>query len=535
MTAAALGAPRRRSAWWLGALTVTATVPMLLSPACDRQEQGEAPRPNVILLTVDTLRADRLGAYGYAQARTPVLDELAARGTVFLQATTPFPRTTPALASLMTGLWPQHHGSREVSQAMLPVESLSTLLERRGYFTVGVTANNVVGKEQGFGRGFDKFAVARKPEGRLGSRVTERSLELVARRRRKPLFLWAHYLDPHFPYRPPSSWEGQPEAPRCREAGDEAATGPLAMGAVQANQGGRAAAALLDCSLLYDEEIAYTDFEIGRLLAGLEELGLLAGAIVVVTSDHGENLGEEGLYYEHGPSLHDASLRVPLIFVGPGIVARRDAGVARLEDVAPTLLALLGVERAEWPRMDGVDLSPRLAGDAESGPRASVAEGGSALHHQIHSFLRSGRRDGLACTNGPRLSLCGGPGEEPGLFEPAIDPQLSVDLSGSYLQERRRLEEVASRWAVEQARQRAVRIPGFKLVERPTPEGGYRRTLYDLGADPGESVDASADFPEVRAELDRLLDAWTSALPEAASHERSAEELESLRALGYLQ
>ena len=529
------GVPPRVPARRLAAAVALA----LASAACSgggSRGAAEGPRPDLLLITVDTLRADRVGAYGYEPARTPVIDGLAARGTVFLQATTPFPRTTPALASLMTGLWPQHHGSREVAQPMRPVESLATLLRRRGYHTVGVTANGVVGTEQRFDRGFAEFFVARDAAGRLGGTVTDRSLAFAAEAVGRPLFLWAHYLDPHFPYLPPDSWSGQPGAARCREVAEDAVSGPLAMGALQADAGGRAAAALADCSRLYDEEIAYTDAQIGRLLAGLAELGRGPDdGFVVLAADHGENLGEEDLFYEHGPSLHDASLRVPLILVGPGVGARRDDGIARLEDVAPTLLRLLGVPREEWPRMDGVDLTPRLAGEVAAAPRVAVAEGGSALHHQLHAFLRSGRADGVHCVNVERWALCERSDGRPGLYDPVADPELAVDLSDRLPRERRRLEAIAARWPVEGARHRAVRIPGYKLVERPAPDGTYRRELYDLRSDAGELVDASARLPEVRAELDRLLDAWTRGLPEAGAAERTAEELEALRSLGYVQ
>lgn len=494
--------------------------------------------PNLILITIDTLRADRVGAYGYAPARTPVLDALAARGVRFDSATTPLPRTTPALATVMTGLWPHHHGSREVSQPMRVDDTLPALLRRRGYLTVGITANETAGREQGFGHGFAVFRQAEDASKATGSVTTERALALAPRRAGRPLFLWVHYLDPHFPYEPPADWSPQPAAPRCRELVAMAKRGSVGMGFVQSNLDGRSARALEECGQLYDAEIAVTDAEIGRLLDGLAQRDLLEGAVVVITADHGENLGEEGLFFEHGPSLADASLRVPLIVTGPGIEAGVDPAVFRLEDLMPTLLGRLGVPESAWPEMDGQDLSRRLGGERRNRdrrPLVALAESGSALHFQNRSFLRSGRVGATQCVNGPRLSLCRRPEGETGLYDLRLDPALDHDLSARYPDRRWLLEQAARRWGPEQARQRCARDERFKLVERPRLEGGYERSLYDLDAAAGEDLDVAERYPEALERLGALLDAWTAELPAFVPEPRSAGELESLRTLGYVE
>lgn len=518
--------------WATGSLA--ALVVLLAGLGGCRREPG----PNVVLITVDTLRADRIGAYGYERARTPHLDALAARGLRFDSATTPLPRTTPALASLLTGLWPHHHGSREVSQPMEVEDTLPVLLRRYGYRTIGVTANGTAGREQGFARGFGAFRQADEVAAASGEVTTARALELIPTRPSGPLFLWVHYLDPHFPYEPPAEWGPQPAAPRCRELIAAARQNRVAMGSVQGNVRGRSAVALDDCGRLYDEEIAFTDHQIGRLLGALGERGLLADTMVIVTADHGENLGEERLFFEHGPSLHDASLRVPLIVAGPGVAPGVDDGVIRLEDVMPTLLARLEIDREEWPSMDGRDQSARLRGGQPPARRrltVSVAESGGALHYQNRSFLRSGRRGETQCINGPRLSLCWRNESTAGLYDLRRDPVLANDLSARFPERRRVLESAALDWGAEQARQRSVRNERFKLLERPRLEGGYSRSLYDLRAESREVIDVAERHPEVVEELGALLDAWTAGLPEFVPPERSSEQLDLLRALGYVE
>jgi arylsulfatase A-like enzyme len=496
-------------------------------------------RPDLLLITIDTLRADRVGAYGYPQARTPVLDGLAADGVVFLQATTPFPRTTPGLASLLTGLEPSHHGSREVAQPMSrEVTTLGQILQRQGYATVGASANGAAGEHQGLDRGFDRFLRYADLLPPVAPVVTERTLAAVAEvSAEKPLFLWVHYIDPHFPYRPPPEFAAADQAPHCRALQARLARDPWGIAEVQQNWQGVAAAVRDECSELYDAEIAATDFSIGQLLAGLQRLRPGRQALTVLTADHGENLGEDGLFFEHGPSVHDAGLRVPLILSGPGIPRRRDQRGARLQDVLPTLLSLLRLPAAERPAIDGEDLSPRLRPLAWSPFGApdppTFAESGSALLPNVFNRVHSGRTHELNCLNAPRFSLCGRPGEEPGLFEPAVDSKLEQDLSASYPVEKAALMAARQIWPPEQARQRALREGRFKLVEVPLWRGGYRRALYDLAADPGETQDIKHLFGAQYQRLSRRLEAWTAQLPTAALGERSPEQLEALRSLGY--
>jgi arylsulfatase len=510
-----------------------------------------APRPaarrdrDVVLITVDTLRADRVGAYGWQGARTPHMDGLARAGTTFLQATTPFPRTTPALASLLTGLWPHHHGSREVGAPMQARPTLAESLSRRGYATLAVSANGAAGPAQRLDLGFARFVDRAALGSDRAELVSERALALLREvPRARPVLLWVHYVDPHFPYEPPAAFRDGARGEACRALAGEMRSRRVRLAHVHNDRDAVASRVLDDCLAAYDGEVAYTDAEIGRLLEGLRALGRYDQALVVLTADHGENMGEDGLYYEHGPSVHDSSLRVPLIVVGAGPPGRVDRGVARLEDVMPTLLSLLGEPAAAWPAMDGVDLSRRLQERPPFGAAASataLAEAGSDLFVESHQQVRSGRPRGMCCLNAPRFSLCEKPDWDwPRLFDRSSDPGLRRDVSGSHRREKRELMRARRLWPVGEARQRTARTAEYKLVERPRWQGGYQRSLYALAADPGEARDLSGARPDVVELLARALDPWAAQVA-ASARERGEPpseppaEQEQLRALGYVQ
>lgn len=490
--------------------------------------------PDILLVTVDTLRADAVGAYGSASARTPNVDRLARRGTVFLQATTPFPRTTPGIASLMTGLWPLHHGSREVGQGMREVATLASTLRAAGYETRGVTANAAAGRSQNLHLGFARFVDAPELPGYRAENTTARALELLADAPRdKPLLFWVHYVDPHFPYEPPGGFPDQPRGKLCHRLNARRVHKEISIGQLHNDWQGLASAALEDCRGLYDAEIAYVDGQIGRLFEGWEQ-ARGRGAVVLFTSDHGENLGEDGVFYEHGPSVHDAGLRVPLIVAGAGPAGRLDRGVARLEDVMPTLLSLARVPRERWPAMDGEDLGPRVRGARQQvGPAAAYAESGSELLPESYRRLRSGARQREHCVNDGRFSWCEGGGRPVALYDHVEDPQRQHDVAVLHPDVVARLRAAAERWPLEETRERTVRTTRFKLVALPRPEG-YATRLYDLLADPGETRDVSEAHPATVASLRKALEAWASGITASAGVTHTPEQLEALRALGYI-
>lgn len=511
------------------------------APAADTAAgtAGELLGRDLILVTVDTLRADAVGAYAEVPADdspTPVADELARRGVVFTQATTPFPRTTPALASLLSGRSPKHHGSREVGQPVAEyVPFLSQVLADEGYLGVAVTGNRAAAGHQGFDRGFDAFELVPgdKPTADEITDAALGALEEVPSDR--PLFLWVHYVDPHMPYGPlgPASDDSCAEAMAVYE--DQPSR-------VFADREGLGRRSLGDCRQRYLGEVRRSDTQIGRLFGALREMGRPPEeSLVVFTSDHGENQGEDGLFYEHGPSLHDASLRVPLIVAAPGLKSRVDDRPIRLEDLPPTLLTLLGVEPENRPPMEGQDLANRLwSGSQGEEPVVSVAESGSALHPSYYEALVSGRAGETYCAHDGRWSLCAtvGKGEEAttwGLYDHEADPLLETDVAAGNPDKARDLRRQLSTWPPETARLRSARDDRFKLVEIPQREGGRRRALYDLENDPAESRDVSAEHPEVMERLGRVLDAYVADLPVPGETLRDDEELEALRALGYVE
>ncbi len=523
---------------------------------------------NLLVISVDTLRADAVGAAGNAEARTPNIDRLAAEGTYFTSALAPMPRTTPALASLLTGLWPQHHGSRDVGDPVGEVTTLAEVLAAHGYATLAMSTNDSAGPKQGLDRGFDHFATYSQlvethgdglyrdltdiPPDQLGwaSASGARALELIDRAPAgEPYFLWVFYFDPHFLYRPPSPWQDGIEAEACWRLYEHFGEHRQLAGQVFSDVGGVASAALAACRRLYDAEVAYTDHEIGRLLSALDERGRLDDTVIVFVADHGENFGEGGLFFEHGDNVHDAGLRVPLIFSGPGIEAgKRDAGAVSLVDLMPTALSLLGLPVPDG--LDGCDLSPRLrpGGAAERGDlrnsacappgrRVVFAESATAVWNEAVEHVTTGRTWWRVCVNGPRFALCEVPNEAPGvylLYDHVADPALSEDVAAEHPEAVAALLQAWQSWPPESARQRVAQTADFKLVETPRLEGGYGARLYHLPSDPRESADVSAEYPDVFQHLRATLAEWTADLPDPPERLADPELERVLRTLGYI-
>ena len=468
--------------------------------------------PDVVIVTVDTLRQDRLGFAGHTGATTPALDALAAGGRVFRQATTPIPRTTPALASLLTGRSPHHHGSREVGAPIdADVPMLAEQLRSAGWFTAAISAMRVAGPDQGLNRGFESFEVMHDAP----------AADVVGRARRhlstsRPVLLWVHLADPHFPYTPHG---GDSPCARLVSVGEE-----IGRAAIFSDRDGRASAALPDCRLRYDEEIARVDRAIGELIGALESRS--RDRVVIFTADHGENQGERGLYYEHGPNLDDASLRVPFVVSGRGVVPGHDDGVLTLTDVMPALLASLGLPPPA--DLDGEDVSARFAGAAPDPEGRRFAESGSALQVRLFGALVSGRKSRW-CVNDPPFSLCGRRTRRPTLHRHDVDPGLNTDVSDAHPDVRARLVEAAAHWPPETARERTVRTPRFSLVARPALDGTYRTVLTDRTT----GQDVTEDRPDVARTLTAELAAWGAPAPAAPA--RDADAVEALRALGYVE
>jgi arylsulfatase A-like enzyme/Flp pilus assembly protein TadD len=342
---------------WSPRVLGIALMACVMCVACNDTRRGAdavrgAEPPNLLLVTLDTVRADHLGAYGHAPAHTPQLDALAARGVIFEQAFTPAPMTLPAHATLLTGLEPREHGARVngVHRLAGGVPTLAEHLRAQGYRTGAFIGAFVLDSTFGLDRGFDVYdddlSDAYDQEiaealsvYRAGDHVVDAALTWLgdgaaggegepAPPTATPFFAWIHLYDAHYPW----------------HAHDELAGTPL--------EGVES----------YDAEIAFTDLQVGRLLAFLDERGLAEHTVVVAVADHGEGLGDHR-EIEHAYLLNEEVLRVPWIVAGPGVGAGlRVEALVSLRDFVPTALAVLGLEAAPAP--SGRSLALALRGEA---------------------------------------------------------------------------------------------------------------------------------------------------------------------------
>ncbi len=293
------------------------------------------PSYNVLLITLDTTRADHLGCYGYGPAKTPHLDGLAREGVRFARAYCPAPLTLPSHCSILSGLYPVTHGVRNNGHDLpLGIKMLAEILKGHGYMTSAFVSSFSVDSRFGIGRDFDVYDDTFQSQLPLKSPNAERQAEetfaLFSRwlenNWQSKFFAWVHYFDPHLPYNPPS--------PYREEFGDR----------------------------LYDGEIAYMDHYVGAVLERLKEKGIIEKTIIVVAGDHGEGLGDK-VEIGHGIFLYEETLRVPLILYNQKIFPRSQVieSVVRLVDVAPTVLEIIGL-KDEAAGMQGQSLIAWLRG-----------------------------------------------------------------------------------------------------------------------------------------------------------------------------
>ena len=314
----------RRGAWLAGVVALG-----LVAAACSRppaDERAPAARPDLLLVTIDALRADRVGT-----GLTPALDELAASGLSFEQAYTVAPLTRPAHASLMSGVLPPEHEVRlDTDRLARRQPTLARLARDAGYETAAFVSSHVLDRASGLSAGFttyddrvlrDWVATAAPAGERPAAEVADRVIDWLKARpapaTHRPLFVWVHFNDPNAPYETPPAVDVDSQA----EA--------------------------------YDREVAFVDAQLRRVLDAVRRVGRETRMFVVVAADHGESLGDHG-ERTHGLSLYESAVRVPLILAGPGVPAGTSSATVSLIDVAPTILARLRVSPA--PSMRGRDL-----------------------------------------------------------------------------------------------------------------------------------------------------------------------------------
>ncbi|MFA6049049.1 MAG: sulfatase [Candidatus Micrarchaeia archaeon] len=400
---------------------------------------ASAGAPNIVLISMDTLRADHVGAYGYFRNTTPNIDLLAGRGALFENAIAQAPWTLPSHASIFTSLDPDVHGSNRVIDPAKPVgisENLSTVaeeLKKNGYATAGFASFNILGFT-GFERGFGKYAVlqGQKTGREWRGGVSERAISWLEQNNRTPFFLFLHYFTPHAPYAPPEEFRefADPQYSGKFAGKKEITPADMALLAKDA-QNGEGGAAKQDTGYaiaLYDGEIKHADSQAGSVLAWLEENGLLENTLIAVLSDHGEAFLEHG-QTGHGNSAYDEEIKVPLVIAGPKVpVGARVTAQARLIDVAPTLLDAAGI--AIPKQFQGRSLLPAARGEKQT---ETAAYSETRLRHNVRA-VRTGSSKTI-------LNL------------PPAGPQAAATSGGEYYE------------------------------------------YYDLEADPGEKQNLSAQFP----------------------------------------
>src|SRR6478672_5183218 len=273
--------------------------------------------PNVVVITIDTLRADHVGCYGYKQIRTPNIDALAGDGARFERAYTAVPVTLPSHTVMFTGTYPMRSGMHDFAANKLGAgqPTLASVLKEHGYTTGAVIGSAVLDSRFGLNRGFDfyydHFDFNRLQESNLeemerpGNVVADQTLEWLGKNYQKQFFLWMHFYDPHHPYQPP-----EPFAAEYRDRP-------------------------------YDGEIAFADSQVGRLITFLKEKGLYTNTLIVLSGDHGESLGEHG-EKTHGFFIYNATLHVPFMIHLPGTASPRTVpDLISLADLMPTVLQTL--------------------------------------------------------------------------------------------------------------------------------------------------------------------------------------------------
>jgi arylsulfatase A-like enzyme len=437
----------------------------------------EVTRPrNVILIGIDTLRYDHtslLGPDAHGRSLTPRLARLAARGTVFQSAISQSCWTMPAFASILTGRYPQQHQATALFGRLRNGEvTLAEVLREAGYATGAVVSHLYVDADHGFSQGFSDFNQdnALGPRAVSSAGVTDGALTFLRDHRRGPFFLFLHYFDPHYEYRHHEGWSfSSAYSGWLRHEGVDFDNLEQKRHLLDADD--------LDYLRdLYDEEIAYTDGEIGRLLDGLEHDGLLDDTAIVVVGDHGEEFMERG-WMGHSTTLYDDLIHVPMLMVLPGApVARKTVPeTVETKSIFPTLLGYLGVRYrgAEPP----AGLLPLLSAPPATDPRGDAARAAFSSVWVTDAPLSSGKRVRLL----------------------------------------------------------SVRTDDWKLIFDETRQRSF---LYDVRSDPGETRDVAADKPEVAAVLLDRLNRWWAETGgrdvDAAPSEASPDMRDRLKSLGYL-
>lgn len=489
-----MAGPEKRSAMIFRHLVHSLVVILGALPAlgCTR---APCEGSNVVLVVVDTLRADHLTPYGYTEGSTPELKRFASKGVVFENVVSQASFTMASMGTMFTSTYPHHHGAgRHPSLLVADNKTMAEAFQAQGYRTAAFVCNPLLEEGSGFEQGFQEYFPLDEKETQGARGLIDGAITWLGTKGEGPFFLWLHLLDPHFPYlvRP-----GFVDPTKNRDARREylqlvkrRGAGEIATGEI-----------FFDCPLspeavrqairAYDSEINYTDLHFGRLLAALKELGLDEKTLVVFTSDHGESLGEHGLHFCHGFSVYDEALKVPWVMRIPGQAQgpRRVKETVRLLDLMPTVLSLTGIDMPD--ECLGQDLSPLLRSKEES---RSAFSGGRPSFSESEPLYRD---------KGVRR----------------YPQRKEIHVEGD-----------EGKW-------KSVRLGQYKLIMIPN-DPKPRVALYDLLVDPKETRNIFEEKPEEASRLLEVLEAWLADPLRRASittPELDEEWARRLQSIGYIR
>ena len=324
-------------------------------------KQQNRKKPGIILITIDTLRPDHLGCYGYSKNTSPNIDRFAQDALLFEKCLSHAPSTRMSFSSILTGFLP--HETRVEEKLILPpgVNTIAEILHQQGYKTAAVISNYVLRKKKGFEQGFmiydDKMVereINRNLPERTAEHTTTRAIQLLEQFHKEPLFMWVHYQDPHGPYTPPRDFatlfRNQSQKPRNVRL-NTSLSGRGGIPAYQAIEGNTDYHYYVS---RYDGEIRFLDEHFKRLVQALKKFGFYDNSLLMLSSDHGEGMGEHDYFFAHSENLYNCLTHVPLILkYGNRLTGRRTDFVQHI-DILPTILEFLGLKVD--PRLRGSDL-----------------------------------------------------------------------------------------------------------------------------------------------------------------------------------
>jgi arylsulfatase A-like enzyme len=421
---------------------------------------------SVVLIVIDTLRADHMGAYGHSRPTSPHFDRWAQRGALYERAFASSPWTLPSFGAIYTGRYPSHHRAGQILERELfkrkfakldaSVPTLAQILVEHGYATAAVVTNPFLHPTFGIARGIESYDYVRggNAKARRADEVVDRALDWLDQREERPFLLVAHIIDPHLSYDPPESVRG-------RFSGNYSGQLELPMDLFLQIRAGLVPLDEADRRFIeaaYDEELLFVDEQVGRLLDEIETRGLLRATLVALTSDHGEEIFDHD-GFEHGHSEYQELLHVPLVFWGPGIRAGRIRAPVSHVDLLPTLLEALDLPVPSG--LPGVSLWPNLIAAQPLPDRALLAEG----------TLYGPERKALV--RWPWKLIEASEGEDPMLFDLANDPAETRDLASAHPQ---RLGEL-----LRELRDLSATAPEDGTQEPASIDAETRQQLESLG------------------------------------------------------